>query len=148
MYNFSNSKKGETLISVLAGVAILIIAMGGVTLILLQNRTIEDDYDKGNTVSLLQSSTENIIRETDTSSLSEKDIFFLYKNPTSQTFQIFTGSGGEQYKYINKNGELVTNTGSYAGTIYTRIFSVERGDSSFGKPRQVIKGAIKELIKK
>ncbi|OIP54484.1 hypothetical protein AUK10_00780 [Candidatus Gracilibacteria bacterium CG2_30_37_12] len=148
MYNFSNSKKGETLVSLVVGVVILAIAMGGVTLILLQNRTIEDDYDKSNTISLLQSSAENIVRKTDTSILSEKDIFFLYKDPASQTFQVFTGSSGEQYKYIDKNGELITNTGSYAGTIYTRVFSVERGDSSFGKPRQVIKGAIKELIKK
>ena len=96
----------------------------------------------------MQSSAENIIRKTDTSSLSEKDVFFLYKDPNSQTFQVFTGSGGEQYKYIDKNGEFIPNPGSYTGTVYTRIFSVERGDSSFGKPRQVIKGSIKELIKK
>jgi hypothetical protein len=122
--------------------------MGGVTMILLQNRTIEEDYDKKNAISLLQSNAENIVRETDTSSLSEKDIFFLYKDPNLLTFQIFTGSTNELYKYINENGDIITNTGSYAGTIYTRVFSVERGDSSIGKPRQIIKGVIKELIKK
>lgn len=126
MYNFSNSKRGETLISIIVGVVILAIAMGGVVLILIQNRTIEEDYDKNNTLSFLQSNAESIIRKVDTSRLAEKDIFFLYKDPTTQTFQAFTGSANESYKYINKYGELVTNTGSYAGTLYTRVFSVER----------------------
>ncbi|MDD5198132.1 MAG: hypothetical protein PHN60_04725 [Candidatus Gracilibacteria bacterium] len=148
MYNFSNSKRGETLISIIVGVVILAIAIGGVAVILFQNSAIEEDYAKNNTVAILQSNAENIVRKIDTSSLAEKDIFFLSKDPLTKTFQIFTGTLNEGYKYINKNGNQVTNTGSYAGTIYSRIFSVERGDSSFGKPRQVIKGGIKELIRK
>ncbi|MDD5377210.1 MAG: hypothetical protein PHH16_03770 [Candidatus Gracilibacteria bacterium] len=146
MHDFSNSKRGETLISIVVGVVILAIAIGGVAMILVQNRTIEEDYDKNSTLATLQSNAESIVRKVDTSGLAEKDIFFLYKDPITKTFQIFTGTTNEGYKYINKNGDLITNTGSYAGTVYTRIFSVERGDASFGKPRQVIKGGIKELI--
>lgn len=148
MYNFSNLKKGETLVSIMVGAVILAIAIGGVSMILLQDSTIEEDYHKNNTLSILQYNAENIVKKTDTSSLAEKDIFYLYKNPDNKTFQIFTGASNEGYKYINRDGELVTSTGSYAGTIYSRIFRVERGDSSFGKPRQVIKGGIKELIRK
>ncbi|HBB27551.1 TPA: hypothetical protein DCZ36_03600 [Candidatus Gracilibacteria bacterium] len=148
MYNFSNSKKGETLISIIVGVVILAIAIGGVAVILFQNSAIEEDYDKNNTVAILQSNAENIVRKMDTSNLAEKDIFFLSKDPGTKMFQVFTGTMNEGYKYINKNGDQIINTGSYAGTIYARIFSVERGDNSFGKPRQVIKGGIKELIRK
>lgn len=95
-------------------------------MILFQNSAIEEDYAKNNTVAILQSNAENIVRKIDTSSLAEKDIFFLSKDPLTKTFQIFTGTLNEGYKYINKNGNQVTNTGSYAGTIYSRIFSVER----------------------
>ncbi|MDD2891419.1 MAG: hypothetical protein PHQ95_00450 [Candidatus Gracilibacteria bacterium] len=148
MYNFSNIKNGETLVSIIVGIVILVIAIGGAVMILMQGSAIEEDYDKNNTLSVLQYNAENIVRKIDTSNLSEKDVFFVYKDPLSQSFQIFTGSANEGYKYIDKNGDLVTNTGSYIGTIYTRVFSVEKGDSSFGEPRQVIKGAIKELIRK
>lgn len=139
MHDFSNSKRGETLVSILVGVVILAIAMGGVTMILVQNRTIEEDYDKNNSVSILQSNAENIVRKVDTSSLAENDIFYLYKEPLTQIFQVLTGSTNERYKYINRNGDLVTDTGSYAGTIYVRMFSVERGDSGLGKAKQIIK---------
>lgn len=148
MYNFSNSKNGETLISIIVWVVILAIAIGGVAVILFQNSAIEEDYDKNNTVAILQTNAENIVRKADTSSLAEKDIFFLFKDPETKTFQVFTGITNEWYKYINKNGDQITDTGSYVGTVYSRIFSVERWDSSFGKPRQVIKGGIKELIRK
>lgn len=117
-------------------------------MILLQNSTIEEDYDKNNTITILQSNAESIVRKTNTSGFAEKDVFFVYKNPVTKIFEAFTGTTNERYKYVNKNGDMVTNTGSYAGTVYTRIFTVELGDTSFGKPRQVIRGAIKELIRK
>lgn len=108
-------------------------------MILIQNRTIEEDYNINNTVTLLQSNAENIMRKVDTSNLSDKDIFFLYKDSASQTFQVFTGTINESYKYINGNGDAVTDTGTYIETIYTRIFSLAQGDTFFGEPRQIIK---------
>lgn len=126
MHNFSNSKRGETLVSIIVGVVILMIAIGGVVMILVQNRTIEEDYDKSNNITILQSNAENVVRKTDTSHFSEKDIFFLYKDPATKTFQVFTGAENEKYRYIDKSGDLVVDTGSYAGTVYSRIFTIER----------------------
>lgn len=126
MYNFSNSKKGRTLVSIIVWVAILAIAISGIAMILFQNRTIEDDYGKTNHITLLQSNAETIVRKVDTSHLSEKDIFFLCKDDSTGVFAAFTGALGESCKYIDKNGDKVTNTGSFADTIYTRIFSIEK----------------------
>ena len=148
MYNFSTSKRGETLISIIVGVVILAIALFWAALILFQSHTIEEEYGKNNTVAILQSNTENIVRKIDTSSLAEGDIFFIHKDPETKVFSIFTGSVNEQYKYINRDGESVTNTGSNTETVYTRILTVELADSSLGKPRQVIQGGIKELIRR
>ena len=108
-------------------------------MIVFQNRTIEEDYETNNAIAILQTNAENIVRNIDMSAFNEKDLFFLCKNPATQIFSAFTGTMGEQCKYIDKNGETVTNTGTFAGTVYTRIFSVEREDDSIGKPRQVIK---------
>ena len=148
MYNFSNSKKGESLISIIVWVTILAIAVSGIAMILFQNRTIEEDYGKTNTITLLQSNAETIVRKVDTSRFAEKDVFYLCKDDSTGIFTAFTGALGESCKYIDKNGDKVTNTGSFADTIYTRIFSIEKEDNSSGKPRQVIKGGIKELIRK
>lgn len=117
-------------------------------MILIQNRTIEEDYAKNNTVSLLQENAESIIRKVDTSTFAEKDFFFIYKDPVAKTFQAFTGAANEQYKYIDKDGNSITNTGTFVGDLYSRIFTIERWDTGMGKSRQVIKGGIRELIRK
>lgn len=149
MYNFSNLKKGETLVSVVVGIVILGIAMGGVAMILVQNSTIEEDYGKNNNVFFLQSNAENIVRRVDTSAVIEKEVFFLRKDPLTRTFLVYTGTTNEGEKYIDRDGNKIDAPTSYPGTVYTRSFIVERQDTSFGdKPRQVIKGGIKELIRK
>jgi len=66
MYNFSNTKNGETLVSIIVGVVILGIAISGITMILIQSRAIEADYDSNNFMTILQSNAENIVRNIDT----------------------------------------------------------------------------------
>lgn len=113
MFHFAKSKRGETLISVLVGVIILVIAIGGITTILMQNRTIDEDYNTNNTVFLLRTNAENIVKKLNTTSLAEKDVFYISKDSTTKTFRIFTGTTNDSYRYINSDGDLVTNTGSY-----------------------------------
>lgn len=148
MDHFAISKKGETLISVLVGVVILTIAIGGITTIMVQNRNIDEDYATNNAVFLLRTNTENIIKRINTKSLMEKDIFYLYKDPVTKTFQIFTWTTAEWYKYINSDGDFITNTGTYIPTLYSRILSLEKEDTMLGEKHQIIKAGIKELIRK
>lgn len=62
---------------------------------------------------------------------------------------MMTGAANEEYKYINSNGELVVDTGSYIDdAVYTRSFYVEKKDIKNGPQGQVIKAWIKELIRK
>ncbi len=80
MYDFSNAKNGETLISIVVGVVILGIAISGMTMILIQSRAIEDDYDSRNYLTILQSNAENIVRNIDTTAFREKDLFYIQKD--------------------------------------------------------------------
>lgn len=114
----------------------------------MQNRTIDEDYNTNNAVYLLRTNAENIVKKLDTKSLAEKDIFYIIKDSTVKTFQIFTGTTNDGYRYINGDGDLVTNTGSYGGTLYSRIFLVEKNDTTLGAPHQIIKAGIRELIRK
>jgi len=113
MYHFATSKRGETLISVLVGVVILALAIGGITIILMQNRTIDEDYDTNNAVFLLRTNAENIVKKMDTKNIAENEVFYLSKDSTTKTFQVWTGTTNDSYRYINSDGDLVTNTGSY-----------------------------------
>ncbi|EKD44587.1 MAG: hypothetical protein ACD_71C00087G0002 [uncultured bacterium (gcode 4)] len=148
MFHFAKSKRGETLISVLVGVIILALAIGAITTILMQNRTIDEDYNTNNTVFLLRTNAENIVKKMDTKSLAEKDVFYLSKDSSSKIFQILTGTTNDSYRYINSDGDLVTNTGSYGWTLYSRVFLLEKNDTTLGEPHQIIKAGIKELIRK
>ncbi len=131
MYNFSNAKRGEALISMVVGVVILAIAIAGVSLIMVQNRTIEEDYAKNNTKSIIEANTVNIMRKIDTSSFAPNDIFYLCKFTATHVFWAFSGTVGERCKYLDSNGNPVTYPSDYEGVLYTRTLSIEQGDSSF-----------------
>lgn len=141
-------RRGETLISVLVGVFILAITIGAIVMILSTNYELEDTYERNNTLFLLQNNATNIIRKLDTSLLTEKELFSVYKDTENKQFTLFTGSSVDTYKYIDAEGNHITNTGSFAGIIYARYFLIDKKDSSFGAENQVIKAAVRELIRK
>ena len=108
--------------------------------LLTKNYEIEDNYNRNNTIFLLKNNASNITNKLNTNSVPEGNVFFIYKNKDVHEFQILYGTGNDMFKYINKDGELVYNTGSYTdGTIYTRIFYAEKKDASIVDGRQIIK---------
>ncbi len=106
----------------------------------------EDTYARNEMLYILQNNGINAVRKIDTSSVTEKGIFALYKDTANNRFTIMTGALTEQYKYIDRRGEWVSNTGSFAGTVYTQLFYVDKSDTLPVK-KQVIKGEVRELIR-
>lgn len=143
-----NNQKGETLVSILIGIFILSIAIFGISNLLANNLAIEDDQFRAAKIRLMELNATNIIKQIDTSGLAEKEVFYLEKNSGASTFKIHTGSLAENYAYINFYGEPITNTGSYTGGLYLRTFIVDQADTTFKNKNQIIKGTIRELLKK
>lgn len=121
----------------------------GIMSLLTRNYEIENDYKRNNIVFILKNNASNILRKLDTSYSPEGDVFFIYRDPDALEYQVLYGTGNEIFKYINARWERVTNTGAYfTDPIYTRIFYTEKKDLGNGDEHQIIKWAIRELIRK
>ena len=72
----------------------------------------------------------------------------MYKNPATQTITTFTGATNISYAYVDGAGENITNTGSYQGSLYYQSFIIDQNDSGLRTGSQVVKGTIRELVRR
>jgi len=72
-----------------------------------------DLFERTTRLSILQNNLNNIIKNIDTSNINQDEIFFIYKNEATKTFELFTGSTNEEYKYIDIYGNKVEDLLSY-----------------------------------
>ena len=141
------SHRGETLVGIIVWVTIIAIVIGSIAKILSIQYVIEDDYVRNQTLTALQNNATNIVKKLDTSSVAENEIFAMYKDSVNRKYIVMTGSNVEIYKYIDRQGSWVSNTGSFDDTIYTQLLTIDKNDSSL-LHKQIIKGEIRELIRK
>lgn len=141
------NRRGETLVGIIVGVMIIAIVIGSIAKILSVQYVIEDDYVRNQTLSVLQNNVSNIVKKVDTSSIAENEIFALYKDSAAKKFVVMTGSNVETYKYVDRRGNWVSNTGSFQDAIYTQLLYMDKSDASPIR-KQVVKGEIRELIRK
>lgn len=142
------SQKGESFAGIVVWVFILSFVILGIVNILIFSTNITEKYDEANRVELLKTNLTKIIQNTDTSNLKENEIFYVHKNRATGEYELYTGSTYENYKYIDENGESISNILAYSGDIYSQILWVSKEDTSFWDQNQVIKVSIKKLVKK
>lgn len=135
------SKSWETIVSVIILVVIISVVITSIIWIIEYDSNQSYQYDKINYVSVLEKNTNTLIKKINTSTLTENDIFYLYK--TGSQIYTFTWTANQDYKYINYLWEYV-NTWSYNWAIYARQCLLQKDAIEW----QVIKCSIKELIKK
>ena len=140
-------RRGESLVGIIVGVFIIAIVIWGIAKILSVQYAIEDDYFRSQTLFILKNNATNIVRKVDTSSVSENEIFSLYKDTTNRRYLVMTGANIETYKYIDRRGNWVSNTGSFQDVVYTRLMFLSKNITS-PVQKQVVKGEIRELIRK
>ena len=81
--------------------------------------------------------------------LQENDIFYVYKNKTTKTFDVFTWATNEEYKYIDLKWNKIepADLDSFPWDIYARILYVEREDTSLDDQNKIIRVSLRRLIK-
>lgn len=141
------NRRGETLVGIIVGVMIIAIVIGSIAKILSVQYLIEDEYVRNQTLAVLQNNVSNVVKEVDTTSIAENEIFALYKDTATKKFVVMTGANVEIYKYVDRQGSWVSNTGSFQDTIYTQLLYMDKSDASPIR-KQVVKGEIRELIRK
>lgn len=138
----------ESLVWIIIWIFILSFILLWVTNLLINSKTVIDNYENKKTISLLKNNSENIIKEIDTSSVNESENFYIYKNNTTKEFEILKGTINEKYKYIDKYWNYIDDLENFDWDVYSRILLLERNDNLIWENHQIIKIDINKIIKK
>jgi hypothetical protein len=120
----------ESLVWIIIWVFILSFIIFWIVNLLLNSKSNLDNYENIKTINILKNNTENVINVVDTSSILESEIFYLYKNTVSNTFNIFTWALNEEYKYIDQYWNKIDDLNWFIWNIYTRTLSIKRKNNS------------------
>ena len=142
-----HTKKAESLVWIIVGVTILSIVLLWVwNLIYFSHNTLYSFTD-AQKLDILKNNITNVVRSINTNNIQENEIFYVYKNQATNTFQIFTGSTNTNYKYLDEFGNNV-DPATFLGDVYAQTLLKQRNDTSLAFWNQVIKVTIRKLIKK
>ncbi len=143
-----NNYKGESFVAIIVWISILSIVLLWIWNLMMYSRALIEKYQSENNIVILKNNVKNIIRNIDTTSLVEHEVFYLNKNNTLKTFDIFTGSSNSDYKYINRFWENITDPVNYVWSVFSRVLWIEKNIDEDWIESQIIKVNIKKLIKK
>jgi hypothetical protein len=143
-----NTSIWESLVWIIIWVSILAIAILWILNVILYSTSLIDIFEKTTRLNLLKDNIQNITKRLDTSNIEENETFYIYKNPTTKYFTIYTWAINSQYKYIDELGNYIPNLASFTWETYARIFWLERDDTSITTQNQIIKASIRRLIRK
>jgi len=142
------SQKGESFVWIIVWVFILSIVILWIANLIIYSATLVDTYKDTARVGILKDSLANVIQKVDTSQIRQNEIFYVYKNEGTNTYQVFTGTTNDTYKYIDKFWNHVSDIISFEEDIYSRILWTEREDTTLTDQDQIVRASIRKLIKK
>ncbi len=143
------TKKWESLIWIVIGIAILSFTILWIINIISYSINLIDTFEENTRISILRDNLSHIVNQLDTSNLAENEKFYIYKDSTNYEFKIFTWSTNEQYKYIDENGNKVNDIISFSWTSYSReLWLTREYKSIIGLEEPIIHNSIKKFIKK
>lgn len=140
------TKKAESLAWIIIWVFILSFVLLWIGSLIWNSKDLIGDFDKKMNLDLLTSSSYSIINNLDVSSLTDGQIFYLYKNTSANTFDIYSWVSNSQYKYVDKYWNKVDDPLNFSWDVYDRIFQVIKIDYN-GEEKTVVEVVIKELNK-
>jgi len=137
---------------IIVWVFILAFVMLWIVNILIFSTDVTARYNETNRIQVLKQNLINVVKDIDTSSLQENEIFYIHKNrsstPWESKFEIYTGSGFSNYQYIDELGDSIVDINTHQWDIYSQILWVANEDITFLDQNQVIKASIKKLVRK
>lgn len=146
------STKAESFVWIIVWVFILAFVMLWIVNILIFSTDVTAKYNETNRIQVLKQNLTNVVKDIDTSSLQENEIFYVHKNraaaPVDNKFEIYTWALNENYQYIDELGENIADINTFEWDIYSQILWVANEDITFLDQNQVIKASIKKLVRK
>jgi hypothetical protein len=139
--------KAESFVWIVVWVFILSFVMLWIINILIFSTDLTVKYNENNRIQVLKQNVSNAVKNTDTSLLQEKEIFYVYKNISTKQYEVLTWSTNERYKYINEQWEYIPDINMYEGDIYSQVLWVDTEDITFLEENQIIRASIKKLVR-
>ena len=142
------SKKAESFVGIVVWVFILSFVILWIVNILIFSTDTTAKYNETNRIQVLRQNLTNAIKDVDTSSLLENEVFYLHKNRAAGNYEIYTGSLNENYKYINELGDTIDDVSTYGWDIYSQVLWLSTEDTTLIEQNQLIRASIKKLVRK
>lgn len=120
------NKKGESLAGIIIWVFILSFVVLWIWNLLWNSRELIKKSETEVEINFLINNSYNIINKIDTSTLSDWDKFYLYKNKISKDFELKIGEINSDYKNINSLWEKIDNSLTYKNNTFTREFTLKK----------------------
>ncbi len=142
------NKKGESFVGIIVWVFILSIVVLWIANLMIYSSNLITLYTDNARISILKESLGNVVKKLDTSTIRENEVFYVYKDDSTNEFLVLTGATNSGYKYIDKLGNHVADIESFQGDIYGRILWTEREDTTLNNQDQIVRASIRKLIRK
>ena len=143
------TRKAESFVGIIVWVFILSFVMLGIVNILIFSTDITTKYNETNRIQVLKQNLTNVVKNLDTSNLSENQIFYVHKNRADPNqYEIYTGASFSRYRYIDELGNTINDVDNFPWDIYSQVLWVSTEDISLLEQNQIIRASIKKLVKK
>ncbi len=143
-----HSRKAESFVWIVVWVFILSFVILGIVNLIIFSYRLTDTYEENNTIQILKNNLTHIVQTTDTSAVKENEIFFVYKNPATQNFEILSGAGNAEYRYIDKLGNTILDPENFPDDVFIHGLWLTTEDITLLEKNQIIKASVKRLAKK
>jgi len=121
------NKSWESLVWIVVWILLLSFVILWLYNLILYSESTNTNFEENSVKWILKDNTLSIIYKMDTNWINEGSGFYIYKDNSTKTFQLFTWSNNLKYKYIDKNWELVS-TWVTDIDIYEREVVIEKID--------------------
>jgi len=116
----------ETFIWIIIWMFILTFIVLWIINIISYNKDLVNDYSKLTNINILNKNTFNILNKLDLQTIEEWEEFFLYKNTSTNTFDLFTWSINLSYQYIDIQWNKINDITNYIDYYYSRVIKLDK----------------------
>ena len=140
------NKIAESLVWIVVWIFILSFVLLWIWNLIWNSKKMISNFNEKIDIDILSKNSAQILDKLDLSNIDDLDVFYIHKNTSSWSFDIYIWEHNREHKYINNFWDEIADPISYNGNIYTRVFQAKKININW-KEKIAVKALIKKLIK-
>lgn len=155
------TQNAESFAGIIVWVFILSFVVLGIVSVLNYSIRLTEQYEDSNRILILKQNITNAVKKTDTSMLTQNEIFYLHKNRATSELEVIRPqvcidelpvwedeSSCHFYRYIDETWETISDITTHEWSIYSHILWLSAEDTTLWEANQIIRASITKLAKK